>query len=87
MIAKIQKFFQTEEKLAFKIYSPDFGGRSSRNAARFSGVTRNVLSNSKHTLLCSKEHKPFERLKKINGSKDILPCARAHQLKASIQCL
>lgn len=86
MIAKIQKFFQTEEKLAFKMYSPDFGGRSSRNATRFSGVTRNVLNYSKHTLLCS-EHKPFERLKKINGSKDILPCARAHQLKASIQCL
>ena len=63
MIAKIQKFFQTEEKLAFKKYSPDFGGRSSRNAARFSGVTRNVLSYSKHTLLCSKEHKPFERFK------------------------
>lgn len=87
MIAKIQKFFQTEEKLAFKMYSPDFGGRSSRNAARFSGVTRNVLSYSKHTLLCSKNTSLLSGLKKINGSKDILPCARAHQLKASIQCL
>jgi hypothetical protein len=44
MIAKIRKFFQTEEKLAFKMYYPDFGGRSSRNAARFSGVTQKVLS-------------------------------------------
>ena len=58
MIAKIRKFFQTEEKLTFKMYYLDFGGISSTNAARFSGVTRKVLSNSKHTLLCSEEHKP-----------------------------
>ena len=30
--------------LDFSIVSPDFGGISSRNAARFSGVTRKVLS-------------------------------------------
>lgn len=43
--------------LDFSIVSPDFGGRSSWNATRFSGVTRKVLSYSKHTLLCSEEHK------------------------------
>ena len=32
--------------LEFSIVSPDFGGRSSWNAARFSGVTRKVLSYS-----------------------------------------
>ena len=43
--------------LDFSIVSPDFGGRSSWNAAMFSGVTRKVLSYSKHTLLCLEEHK------------------------------
>ena len=42
--------------LDFSIVSPDFGGRSSWNAARFSGVTRKVLSYSKQTLPCSCEH-------------------------------
>ena len=40
----------------FTYYYLDFGGRSSQNAARFSGVTRKVLSYSKHTLPCSCEH-------------------------------
>ena len=44
------------KKISLALNSPDFGGRSSRNEARFSGVTRNVLSNSKHTLLCAKAH-------------------------------
>ena len=39
------------KKISLALNSPDFGGRSSRNEARFSDVTRNVLSNSKHTLL------------------------------------
>ena len=55
--------------LDFSIVSPDFGGRSSRNVVRFTGVTRKVLSYSKHTLPCSCEHQVwsgsiyFERLK------------------------
>ncbi len=43
--------------LDFSIVFPDFGGIISRNAARSSGVTRKVLSYSKHTLPCSGEHR------------------------------
>ena len=44
------------KKISLALNSPDFGGRNLQNAARFSGVTRNVLSYSKHTLPCSGEH-------------------------------
>ena len=60
-ILKLRVCFAGKHKKALLFYRetfnyPDFGGRSSRNVARFSGVTRNVLSYSKHTLPCSCEH-------------------------------
>ena len=72
MIAKIRKFFQTEEKLAFKMYYPDFGGRSSRNAARFSGVTRKVLS-LKTYLAMFLRTSSLKRLNSFRAAEDI-PC-------------
>ena len=44
------------KNISLALNSPDLGGRNLQNAARFSGVTRKVLSYSKHTLPCSGEH-------------------------------
>ena len=83
MIAKIRKFFQIEEKLAFKMYSPDFGGRSSRNAARFSGVTRKVLSTQNIPCHVSANIK-FEAAQFIwSGFKHTLLCLEEHKSKFS----
>lgn len=58
---KLRVCFADKHKNALLFYRetfnyPDFGGISSRNAARFSGVIRKVLNNSKHTLPYSCEH-------------------------------
>jgi hypothetical protein len=73
-ILKLRVCFAGKHKKALLFYRetfnyPDFGGRSSRNEARFSGVTRKVLSYSEYTLPCSCEHQVWsgsihlERLK------------------------
>ena len=62
------------KKISLALNSPDFGGKNLQNAARFSGVTRKVLSNSKHTLLCLEEHKPFEHPKIFRAAQKTSCC-------------